>query len=68
MSGKERIKKTCDGCRALEYGLIHNYCWECSLGYDIDLLKGVPKGVCPKPRTTAELVRLGGRNLGKKLL
>jgi hypothetical protein len=53
------MKKTCEGCRALEYGLIHNYCWECSLGYDIDSAKAVPKEQCPKPRTIAELIKHG---------
>jgi len=58
MNKKERMKKTCSGCRALEYGLIHNYCWECSLGYDIDATKGIPKELCPKPKTIAELISL----------
>jgi hypothetical protein len=53
------MKKTCNGCRALRYGIIHNYCWECGLGYDIDITKGIPKEQCPKPRTIAELVKLG---------
>jgi len=57
VSNKEQMKKSCNGCRALEYGIIHNHCWECSLGYDIDPVRGVPREQCPKPKTIAELIR-----------
>ncbi len=57
----KRMKKTCNGCRALENGVINRYCWECSLGYDIDCIKGIPKEYCPKPRTIAELVSCSRR-------
>ncbi len=45
----------------MENGVINRYCWECSLGYDIDCIKGIPKEYCPKPRTIAELVSCSRR-------
>ncbi len=50
------MKKTCNGCRALEFGIINKYCWECSLGYNIDFEKAVPKEKCPKPKTISDLI------------
>ncbi len=54
----KRMKKTCNGCRALENGIIHSHCWECSLGYNIDCVKGIPKEYCPKPMTIPELIEI----------
>lgn len=58
MSNKTRItlKRTCDGCRALDYSF-NNY--DCSLGYNnkggYDRLLGLriikPQEPCPKPKT-----------------
>lgn len=51
-----RMKKTCDGCRALEPDIYR--LWQCSLHYKIDVKQGVPLEPCPKPRTIKQLVHL----------
>jgi len=48
---KERIKKTCEGCRAFD-GPFDS----CSLGYWKDRYE--PKEPCPKPKTYDKLVEL----------
>jgi hypothetical protein len=57
------IKRTCEGCRALEY--IRYGGATCTLGYsqvkeyEGDLLLNVKPGTpCPKPRTVSEYVKL----------
>lgn len=62
---KVRIRKTCNRCRALGYGIIHRHCWECSLGYDIDSQRAIPREICPKPMTIDKLVKLDRMRISK---
>lgn len=50
------MKRTCDGCRALDLSQIGGMV--CDLGHDIDRKKGIPKEECPKPKTIKEYLRL----------
>ena len=51
------MKKTCNNCRALEFGIINKYIWECSLGYKVDFENAIPLEECPKPKTISELIQ-----------
>ncbi len=44
----DRIKKTCNGCKAYEFHHV------CALGFKND--RGVPKEPCPKPRTLSKFI------------
>lgn len=52
MTMKLSQKRTCSGCRALEFG---QYSDKCLLGYSFDK-KHVPQEKCPKPTTISELI------------
>ena len=55
------MKKTCEGCRAFEYGRVSH---RCLLGYNnqgpyssyLGFSKAVPQEPCPKPRTNMALI------------
>lgn len=49
------MKRTCNGCRALE---ISKGWFSCSLDYKIDGKKGRPEEECPKPTTVKKLITL----------
>ncbi len=47
------MKKSCYGCRASD---IDKGCYECILGYSIDIKNGKPEEQCPKPKTINEYI------------
>lgn len=54
------MKRTCVGCRALEYGEFKPLEYKCSLKYRIDNKRLVPLEECPKPKTLSKFVELLG--------
>ena len=45
------MKKTCNNCIASEWD---KGCYECTLGYDVNIKNGLPKEECPKPITNKQ--------------
>lgn len=52
------MKKSCEGCKALESGRFNDYYSVCDLGYEVDSNKAIPFENCPKPRTFIRLIEL----------
>jgi len=56
------MKKSCDGCRALESSPCSKYEMQCVLGYLMDSFKWKPLEQCPKPRTNIQYCKLPKKN------
>lgn len=54
---KDRIKKSCNGCKAIAYSSCNHYVYVCSLHYKTDG-EGHPKEICPKPTKNSDFVNL----------
>lgn len=56
---KPMIKRTCEGCKAIE---LDGYESRCLLGYKYDHNKFIPLEFCPKPKTISQYVKLKSKN------
>jgi len=54
------MKRTCVGCRAREYDVLHWLQVKCSLGYKIAVMGHATKPLekCPKPRSIEDFCKL----------
>lgn len=53
------MKKTCDGCKALE--MLQGEPMKCLLGYKMDNTKGIPLEQCEKPKTIKKFIELNNK-------
>ena len=53
------MKRTCTGCKALEYDVLHVPLeYKCFLHYSRDAKTNKPTEKCPKPKTLIEFCKL----------